>query len=256
MGPGGPKVAAFFDFDGTLIEGYSAGALYAHRARNFELGPDEFVRTLRAALGGPLDEAAFEDLLLQGIRGWVGRTEDDLMELGEQLFAQEIAGALFHGAWRLVRAHQNRGHTVVMATSATRMQAQPMARELGIDHVLCTELETEHGVLTGGLAGRTLVGGGQGRRGQGIRQTPTNLAEKQPRLCQWRRGCRAARRRRIPASRQPGAGPGPPRRRARMGRRAVPDQAKPIPSGGAGPDDGACSAASPRRWERARSPGR
>ena len=160
-GPGGPKVAAFFDFDGTLIQGYSAGALLAHRARNFELGPDEFVRTMLAALGGPLDEAAFKDLLSQGIRGWVGRTEDDLMELGEQLFAQEIAGALFHGAWRLVRAHQNRGHTVVIATSATRMQVQPMARELGIDHVLCTELETEHGVLTGGIAGRPPWGEGK-----------------------------------------------------------------------------------------------
>src|SRR6201988_2176128 len=160
-GPGGPKVAAFFDFDGTLIQGYSAGALYAHRARNLELGPDEFVRTLRAALSGPLDEAAFEDLLVQGIRGWVGRTEDDLMELGEQLFAQGIAGALFHGAWRLVRAHQIRGHTVVIATSATRMQAQPMARELGIDHVLCTELETEQDVLTGGIAGRPPWGEGK-----------------------------------------------------------------------------------------------
>jgi putative phosphoserine phosphatase/1-acylglycerol-3-phosphate O-acyltransferase len=161
MGPGGPKVAAFFDFDGTLIQGYSAGALLAHRARNFELGPDEFVRTMLAALGGPLDEAAFKDLLSQGIRGWVGRTEDDLMELGEQLFAQGIAGALFHGAWRLVRAHQNRGHTVVIATSATRMQVQPMARELGIDDVLCTELETEHGVLTGGIAGRPPWGEGK-----------------------------------------------------------------------------------------------
>src|ERR1700730_6022093 len=161
VGPGGPKVAAFFDFDGTLIEGYSAGALYAHRARNFELGPDEFVRTLRAAIGGPLAEEAFKDLLLQGIRGWVGRTEDDLMELGEQLFAQEIAGALFHDAWRLVRAHQNQGHTVVIATSATRMQAQPMARELGVDHVVCTELEIDNGVLTGGITGRPPWGEGK-----------------------------------------------------------------------------------------------
>src|SRR5271167_1119912 len=161
MAPDGPKVAAFFDFDGTLIQGYSAGALIAHRARNFELGPDEFVRTMLAALGGPLDEAAFKDLMLQGIRGWVGRTDDDLMELGEQLFAQEIAGALFHGTWRLVRAHQNKGHTVVIATSATRMQVEPMARELGIGHVLCTELETEHGVLTGGIAGRPPWGEGK-----------------------------------------------------------------------------------------------
>ncbi len=160
-GPGGPKIAAFFDFDGTLIQGYSANALITHRARNFELGPDEFVRTMRAALGGPLDEAAFKDLMLQGIRGWVGRTDDELLELGQELFAQEIAGALFHGTWRLVRAHQNKGHTIVIATSATRMQVQPMATELGIDHVLCTELETEHGVLTGGIAGRPPWGDGK-----------------------------------------------------------------------------------------------
>jgi putative phosphoserine phosphatase/1-acylglycerol-3-phosphate O-acyltransferase len=160
-GPGGPKIAAFFDFDGTLIQGYSANALIAHRARNFEFGPDEFVRTMLAALGGPLDEAAFKDLMLQGIRGWVGRTDDELMELGEQLFAQEIAGALFHGTWRLVRAHQNKGHTIVIATSATRMQVEPMARELGIDHVVCTELETEHGVITGHIPGRPPWGDGK-----------------------------------------------------------------------------------------------
>ncbi|BBX44735.1 HAD-IB family hydrolase [Mycobacterium cookii] len=160
-GPAGRSVAAFFDFDGTLIQGYSAGALYAHRARNLELGPDELIRTLRAAIGGPLTEEAFKDLVTQGIRGWVGRQDDDLMELGEQLFAQQIAGALFHGAWRLVRAHQNRGHTVVIATSATRMQAQPIARELGVEHVLCTELQTEHGVLTGGVVGRPPWGEGK-----------------------------------------------------------------------------------------------
>lgn len=90
-----------------------------------------------------------------------GPTDDELMALGDRLFAQNVAGSLFHGAWRLVRAHQIRGHTVVIATSATRMQAAPMARELGIEHVLCTELETENGVLTGGLAGRSLWGPGK-----------------------------------------------------------------------------------------------
>ena len=160
-GPGGRSIAAFFDFDGTLIQGYSANALLAHRARNLELGPDEFVRIARAALGDTLDEPGFRDLLLHGVRGWVGRTEDDLTELGELLFTRDIAGALFHGAWRLVRAHQNRGHTVVIATSATRMQVAPMARELGIDHILCTELETEGGVLTGDITGRPPWGDGK-----------------------------------------------------------------------------------------------
>jgi putative phosphoserine phosphatase / 1-acylglycerol-3-phosphate O-acyltransferase len=160
-GPTGAKVAAFFDFDGTLIQGYSAGALLAHRARNFQLGPDEVFRTIRAAAGGPLDEAAFKELLLQGIRAWVGRSEEELDELGSQLFSSDIAGSLFHGAWRLVRAHQNQGHTVVIATSATRLQVVPMARELGIEHILCTELDLCEGIVTGALAGRPPWGDGK-----------------------------------------------------------------------------------------------
>lgn len=155
-GPAGPDVAAIFDFDGTLIEGYSANALYTHRARKLEIGPDEFVRTVIAALRGPLDEAGFTGLMERGIRGWAGQSEDDMLELGEQLFASDIGGALFHDAWRLVRAHQNRGHTVVIATSATRLQVAPMARELGVEHILCTELESTGGVLTGRIAGRPL----------------------------------------------------------------------------------------------------
>jgi putative phosphoserine phosphatase/1-acylglycerol-3-phosphate O-acyltransferase len=33
--PEGPRTAAFFDFDGTLIAGYSASAFYQDRIRRF-----------------------------------------------------------------------------------------------------------------------------------------------------------------------------------------------------------------------------
>ena len=164
-----------------------------------------------AALGGPLDEAAFKDLMLQGIRGWVGRTDDELMELGEDLFAKEIAGALFHGTWRLVRAHQNKGHTVVIATSATRMQVQPMARELGIEHLLCTELETEQGVITGGIAGRPPWGEGKRAAVREFARTRTYPFEELPRVRQWRRGCSVPGSGWFPAPGQPGVEPRPPR---------------------------------------------
>ncbi len=160
-GPSGPRIAAFFDFDGTLIDGYSAAALYSHRLRNFEIGPAEAAHTVLAGLRGPLSEDQFAQLVERGIRGWAGRADDDLAELGERLFVQGIAGMLFHDAWRLIKAHQRRGHTVVIATSATRFQAGPLARRLGVEHLLCTELETEDGTLTGRLAGRALWGPGK-----------------------------------------------------------------------------------------------
>jgi putative phosphoserine phosphatase/1-acylglycerol-3-phosphate O-acyltransferase len=160
-GPSGPETAVFFDFDGTLTDGYSASALYAHRFRNMEIGPAELLHTIRASLGGTLTEDAFEALLAHGVRGWAGRTVDDLTELGDRLFVQGIAGTLFHGAWRAVKAHQRQGHTIVIATSATRFQVAPLARELGIEHILCTELESENDTLTGRIAGRTLWGPGK-----------------------------------------------------------------------------------------------
>ena len=40
-GPHGPRIGAFFDFDGTIIDGYSASTLYRHR---FALGSWGWVR--------------------------------------------------------------------------------------------------------------------------------------------------------------------------------------------------------------------
>jgi len=161
LSPPGPQTAAFFDFDGTLIDGYSAGALYSHRLRNRQVGLTETLHTVRALSGGTLSEAGFMALINRGFAGWAGRPVKDLDDLGEKLFRQQIGGMLRHEAWRLVKAHQRQGHTVVIASSATRFQVAPMARELGIEHVLCTDLEAKAGLLTGRVTGRTLWGPGK-----------------------------------------------------------------------------------------------
>ena len=160
-GPAGPKIAAIFDFDGTLIDGYSAAALYEHRFRNMEIGPLEMVRTVKSMMGPTMTELQFTELVEGGLGGWAGRTEAEVLELGERLFAQGVAADLFHEAWRLVKAHQRAGHTVVIATSATRLQVAPLARELEVEHVLCTELATVDGLITGKVAGRALWGDGK-----------------------------------------------------------------------------------------------
>jgi putative phosphoserine phosphatase/1-acylglycerol-3-phosphate O-acyltransferase len=160
-GPRGPEIGAFFDFDGTLIEGYSANALYSHRLRNHDLGIGEVLHTIKAMSGGTLAESEFMSLVNRGFTSWAGRPVEELEELGEELFKKQIAGSLWHEAWRLVKAHQRQGHTVAIATSATRFQVAPMARELGIEHVLCTELESKAGLLTGKVKGRTLWGPGK-----------------------------------------------------------------------------------------------
>ena len=48
--PRGAKVGAFFDFDGTLIDGYSARVFYEEQIRHFALSAEEIVRSLAAWL--------------------------------------------------------------------------------------------------------------------------------------------------------------------------------------------------------------
>ena len=159
--PDGQGTVAYFDYDGTVIDGYSAGAFYRKRLREFDVGPVELVRTIAAGMRGIRTDDDFREFLALTLETWKGRTEEELYALGRELFREEIAGQLYPEVWELVAAHHERGHLVVMASSATRFQVQPMADELGADGLLCTELEVSDGVLTGRADGTTLWGSGK-----------------------------------------------------------------------------------------------
>ena len=80
-GPPGPKIGAFFDFDGTLIDCYSATALYSHRLKNRELSLSEIIETAKLMTGGTLTEAQFAEVVTRGVAGWTGRTAEVLKPL-------------------------------------------------------------------------------------------------------------------------------------------------------------------------------
>ena len=46
---------------------------------------------------------------------------------------QRIAGMVYPDARQIVRAHQRMGHTVALASSATRYQVAPLAADFGIE---------------------------------------------------------------------------------------------------------------------------
>ena len=163
-GPEGPDVAAFFDFDGTLIHGFSAVDFYLDRIRSGKVGPLEAIRTTALALRGVETEEDFDKLIAIGLSGLDGHHTDDVTAVGERVFAKKLAARVYPEAWQLVQAHHRMGHTVVLASSATRFQLEAAARTLGIDHVLSTALEAgEDGVLTGRADGPTLWRAGKAR---------------------------------------------------------------------------------------------
>jgi putative phosphoserine phosphatase/1-acylglycerol-3-phosphate O-acyltransferase len=78
-----------------------------------------------------------------------GTAEQELVKTGERLFDSELAALVYPESRALVTAHLRRGHTVAIVSAATRYQVEPLARDLGIEHVLCTRLEVEGEKFTG-----------------------------------------------------------------------------------------------------------
>ncbi|MDA8752597.1 HAD-IB family hydrolase [Halieaceae bacterium] len=147
-----PQIA-FFDLDGTLVAGYSILALAWETAR-------------RGASRGQLGQSArlVSDLLRQRAQrsggsyhrvvrrltgALTGTEESTLEELGRSAYSNILARSLYREAIALVEAHRAAGHELVMVTAATRYQAEPVARVLGISRICCTRLEVVDGRFSG-----------------------------------------------------------------------------------------------------------
>ena len=157
-GPRGPQVAAVFDYDGTLIPGFSELAFMKHRLRQGELGPADLGRAAQMFIelaAGRIDK---RDLIERGLREWRGRKVAEMEKLGTRLFAAALEPEIYPEMREIVEAHRRMGHTLLIASAATHFQVAAAARSLDIEHVLCTRLGERRGVLSGKVDGAILWG--------------------------------------------------------------------------------------------------
>ncbi|MBU9765202.1 HAD-IB family hydrolase [Mycobacterium sp. TNTM28] len=151
-GPGGAQVGVFFDLDGTLVDGFTATAHAGHRIRRRQAAVGEILGIVEASVRYRIGRMPFERFLVRAAGYLRGESLDELDELGEYLFESRITQRVYPHMREVVRRHQDRGHTVVLSSSALTIHAHPVARHLGIDHVLCNRFQTDaHGLLTGGV---------------------------------------------------------------------------------------------------------
>ncbi len=162
--PEGPQVGAFFDFDGTLIAGYSALAFFKYRLKRREVSPREVIRSISESIGIERRGKDVDELMRVGIRGQAGRTVAEVEDWARTVFARELAEMIYPGARSLIEAHLRKRHTVVIASSATRPQVQATAEDLGIEYIICTEMAfDESGTYTGELGSDIRWGDGKAR---------------------------------------------------------------------------------------------
>lgn len=143
---------AFFDFDGTVLVKESTRLCAIPSVRGGFVRPLLAVRIAIAMAAYKLKllpRTTLHRICFECYRGRSLAQMEPIIEVMQRgvirrWFSQPMLDAL--------AGHRARGHEVVLATASARSFATPTARDLGIDHVLATELEFDGDVSTGRVA--------------------------------------------------------------------------------------------------------
>ena len=159
--PDGPEIGAFFDFDGTIISGYSAVAFFQEQLKRGHMSPRDVVELISVMASFGIGILGFPALMLAASQFLRGVREDSYAEFGEEVFKSHIARQIYPETRAMVKTHLQKGHTVAIISSATPYQVEPAARDLKIENVLCTDLQVEDGEFTGAVVRPICFGPGK-----------------------------------------------------------------------------------------------
>lgn len=157
-----PVIAAF-DFDGTITT------------------KDTFLPFLVRAFGAPRVWLTLVTLALPGLMVWIGKSTRDhfkalligklfpgvslkyLEKTGVQ-HAANIVSLCRPAALERIKWHKQHGHRLVMVSASLNFYLEPIAKELGFEDLLCTEVVSAEGACTGEMKGENCRAAAKVRR--------------------------------------------------------------------------------------------
>jgi len=150
-GEAGAHIGAFFDLDRTLIKNFSAKEFFQTRLFSGKMTTSEIVAQFAGVLVYAMGNGNFAGLAAVGAQGVKGVKVKVFIEVGEDVYHKHLADEIYPESRALVNAHLAKGHTVAIISAATPYQVNPIARDLNIEHVMCTKMEVAKGKFTGNI---------------------------------------------------------------------------------------------------------
>jgi putative phosphoserine phosphatase/1-acylglycerol-3-phosphate O-acyltransferase len=148
----GPHITAFFDLDRTLINDFSAKKFLQSRLLSGKSTAKELLSQFATILIYAAGNRDFEILTKISAAGVKGINEKDFYDLGDEVYTNHLANTIYPESRALIQSHLEKGHQVVIISAATRYQVTPIANELGIKDIFCTEMEVRKGKFTGSIS--------------------------------------------------------------------------------------------------------
>ena len=145
---------ALFDLDNTLLAGDSdfqwAQHLIGHQVVDREVYEARNVEFYEQYKDGTLDIHEFLDFQLKPLSR---HARSQLDAWHREFMEQRILPIIAPGARELVNRHRLGGDLCVIITATNSFVTGPIARELGVEHLIATEPEQKDGKFTGQVSG-------------------------------------------------------------------------------------------------------
>jgi len=144
------KVAAFFDFDQTLIEVETGRMAMEWMRDNRMILPGFMLKVLTANVLYKLGLLSEERMVRVMLTFYKGKKLEDFRKGSEEFYREYLQPYLAPALVSRVEFHREMGHLLVLISASLRYLLEPVMDDLGFDVLLCTDLEEgENGLLTG-----------------------------------------------------------------------------------------------------------
>jgi putative phosphoserine phosphatase/1-acylglycerol-3-phosphate O-acyltransferase len=140
------RVAAIFDVDQTLVQGYTERLFFRYLVRHRVLRVPQALNYLGHLAVNP--QGRFRDKsYLEGL------DVEKITQLARCCYQEEIAPRVSPRALDCVLEHQTQGHAVALLTGSLSFLLRPLKEELGADWLIATVPARNSGKFTGEIAG-------------------------------------------------------------------------------------------------------
>jgi putative phosphoserine phosphatase/1-acylglycerol-3-phosphate O-acyltransferase len=153
------NIAAFFDFDETLISVNSSKIgfkwLYEHGmlSKIFILKVMVAVYLNRQNI---ISEKRMADIMISFYKN---KKLSDFKAGANEFYFDYLKPHLAEKIVEKLEFHRSEGHILVIVSGSIRYYLEPAAKDLGIQHLVCTDLEEDsNGLLTGKAIGQACIG--------------------------------------------------------------------------------------------------
>ena len=135
--------------DRTLIAGNSGVSFMRYSLRRKKTTRWKVVKSILDYWRYRFDLLDMKKAYKDSLRHLIGVREEELEKFCREWFEEDVRSLIYPEARERVQLHLGRGESVAIISNSTTYNVQPLARCLGVPHVLATQLEVRDGTFTG-----------------------------------------------------------------------------------------------------------